>query len=165
MELIDLVNSVIIFLSQITLIRWLTFLAWSLTLNSHTHVLLDFFLSIASIYFTMVFPGMENFDLVVSVSIDFLSNSKWDAQLHHCIAYNYYWADWDFLLLTIWKMFHVPSLNSLASGFRLELMYISVIANISLSLIHGLQLHVQLPQFMEITFFVLTNIINFLNLK
>ena len=146
MELIDLVNFVIIFLSQITLTRWLTFLAWSLTVNSQRHVLLDFFLSIASIYFTMVFPGMENFDhLVVSVSIDFLSNSKWDAQLHHCITYNYSWADWDFFLLTIWKMFHVPSLNSFASGFRLELMHISLIANISLSLTHGLQLLVQLP--------------------
>ena len=31
---------------------------------------------------------------LVSVSIDFPSYSQWDA-LFHCIAYNYYQADWD----------------------------------------------------------------------
>ena len=42
-ELIDLVNSVIIFLSQMTLLRWLTFLLGSQT-DSHSPALLDFFL-------------------------------------------------------------------------------------------------------------------------
>ena len=44
MELIDLVNSVIIFLCQMTLLRWLTFLLRSQT-DSHSPALLDFFLS------------------------------------------------------------------------------------------------------------------------
>ena len=34
--------------------------------------------------------------MVVSVSTDFLSNSKWDAPLHG-IAYDCSWADWDCL--------------------------------------------------------------------
>ena len=44
----------------------------------HSHALLDFFLSsYASICSTMVFPPLRNFNhVVVSVSIDFLSNSK-----------------------------------------------------------------------------------------
>ena len=43
------------------------------------------------------------------------------------------------------------------SGFRLELMYISLIENIrsSLTHLHGFQLLVLLPQFIEITFFCL----------
>ena len=41
----------------------------------------------------MAFPPLGNCDhVVVSVSIDFLSNSQWDA-LFHCIAYLH--ADWD----------------------------------------------------------------------
>ena len=32
--------------------------------------------------------------MVVSVSIDFPSNTKWDALLHH-IAYDYFRADWN----------------------------------------------------------------------
>ena len=42
----------------------------------------------------MVFPPLENSDHVVSVSIDFPSNSQWDAPFH-CIAYDYSRADWD----------------------------------------------------------------------
>ena len=43
----------------------------------------------------MTFPPLENSDhIVVSVSIDFPLNSKWDA-LFHCIAYAYSVADWD----------------------------------------------------------------------
>ena len=43
----------------------------------------------------MAFPPLENSDhVVVSVSIDFLSNSKRDA-LFHCIAYDYSRAGWD----------------------------------------------------------------------
>ena len=34
--------------------------------------------------------------VVVTVSIDFLSNSKWDT-LFYCITYNYSHADWDSL--------------------------------------------------------------------
>ena len=93
--LIDLVNSVIIFLSQIILLRWLTFLLRSLTVT-HSPVLLDFFLySDTSICSKMNFPPLGNSDhAVVSVSADFLVNSKQDAPFH-CIAYDYSCADWD----------------------------------------------------------------------
>ena len=43
----------------------------------------------------MAFPPFGNSDhVVVSVSIDFLSNSKCDAPFYH-IAYDYSHADWD----------------------------------------------------------------------
>ena len=49
----------------------------------------------ASICSTMAFPLLGNFDhVVVSVSIDFPSNSQRDATFH-CIAYDYFCADWD----------------------------------------------------------------------
>ena len=93
-ELIDLVNSVIIFLSQIALLRWLTFLLIT-HCDSHSPALLDFFLSSdASVSSTMAFPPLRNSDHVASVSIDFPVNSKWDAPFL-CIAYDYSRADWD----------------------------------------------------------------------
>ena len=75
-ELIDLVNSFINFLSQTTFLRWLTFLLRSQT-DSHSPTLLNLFIfSDASICFTMAFPTFGNFDhVVVSVSIDFPSKS------------------------------------------------------------------------------------------
>ena len=86
-ELIDLVNSVVIFLSQMTLLRWLSFLLGSQT-DSHSPALLDLFLSSdASICSTMAFPPVENSDhVVVSLSIDFPTNSQWDDPFHR-IAY------------------------------------------------------------------------------
>ena len=42
----------------------------------------------------MAFSPFGNSDHVVSVSIDFLSNSKQDALFHH-IVYDYSHADWD----------------------------------------------------------------------
>ena len=64
--------------------------------DSHSPPLLDLFLSSnASICSTMAFPPLENSDhVVVSVSIDFPSNSQWDAPFH-CIAYDYSGANWD----------------------------------------------------------------------
>ena len=84
----DLVNSVIIFLSQTNLLRWLTFL-----LVYHS-ALLDLFISSdASICSTMTFPPLGNSDhVVVSVSIDFPTNSQRDAPFHR-IAYDYSRAD------------------------------------------------------------------------
>ena len=69
--------------------------------DSHNPALLDFFLSSdASIFSTLTSPPLENSDhvdhVVVSVTIDFLSNSKRDA-LFYCIAYDYSCADWDSL--------------------------------------------------------------------
>ena len=64
--------------------------------DSHNLALLDLFLtSDASICSTMVFPPLGNFDhVVVSVSIDFPSNSQQDAPFHR-ITYDYSHADWD----------------------------------------------------------------------
>ena len=64
--------------------------------DSHSLALLDLFLSSdASICSTMPLPPLGNFDLiVVSVSIDFPSNSQWDVPFHH-IAYDYSCVDWD----------------------------------------------------------------------
>ena len=64
-KLIDLVNSVLIFLSQMTLLRWLTFLLESQT-DSHSSTLLDFFLSSdASTCSTIAFSPLGNSDHVV----------------------------------------------------------------------------------------------------
>ena len=62
--------------------------------DSQSPALLDFFLSSDSrICCTIAFPPLRNFDHVVSVSIIFLSNLKWDTLFHH-IAYDYSYADW-----------------------------------------------------------------------
>ena len=93
-EQIDLVNSVIIFVSQMALLRWLTFL-----LRSQTVILIvqlfwiNFFL--LSICSTMAFPPLGSSDhLVVPVSIAFPINSQQGAPFH-CIGYDYSCADWD----------------------------------------------------------------------
>ena len=58
-------------------------------------VLLFWTSSDASICSTMAFPSLENSDhVVVSVSIDFPTNSQQDAPFHR-IAYDYSRADWD----------------------------------------------------------------------
>ena len=95
MELIDLVSTFIIFLSQTTLLRRLSFLLGYLVLT-FSYALLDLFLSSdAGICSTMALPPVGNSDHVaVLVSMDFLSNSKGDAPFHH-IAYDYFHADWD----------------------------------------------------------------------
>ena len=63
--------------------------------DSHSPALLDFFLSSdASICSTMAFPPLGNSDhVVVSVSINFPSNSQWYASFHR-IAFDYSPADW-----------------------------------------------------------------------
>ena len=78
MELIDLVNSPIIFLSQMILLTWLTFLHAAQTVI--LTFLFFFYLSLpsdASICSTMAFPPLGNFDhVVVLVSIDIPSYSQ-----------------------------------------------------------------------------------------
>ena len=97
MELIDLVNSVIIFViisNDFTQI--VNFPTWIPDRDSHSSALLNLFPSSdASICFPMAFLPLENYDdFVVSVSIDFPSNSKWNA-LFHIIACGYSRADLD----------------------------------------------------------------------
>ena len=62
----------------------------------YSPAILDLFRSSdASISSTMAFPPLGNSDHVfVTVSIDFPSNSQWDASFHR-IAYDYSCADWD----------------------------------------------------------------------
>ena len=64
----------------------------------HSPALLNLFISFdANICFAMAFPPLGNSDhVVVSVSIDFQSNSKPDAPFHP-IAYDYSCANWDSL--------------------------------------------------------------------
>ena len=94
-ELIDVVNLVVIFLSQTTLLRWLTFLPGSQTVILTVLLFWIYLFLDASICSTMAFPPLGNYDHVaVSASIDLPSYSHWDA-LFHSIAYDYSRADWD----------------------------------------------------------------------
>ena len=71
------------------------FPTWNPDCDSHNPALLHLFLtSDASICSTMAFPPLGNSDHVVSVSIDFPTNSQRDAPFHR-IAYDYSPADWD----------------------------------------------------------------------
>ena len=65
-------------------------------LDSHTPALLDLFISSgAGICSTMLFPPLGNSDhVVVSVSIEFLSNSQRDTPFRH-IVYGCSYADWN----------------------------------------------------------------------
>ena len=75
--LIDLVNSVIMFLFQMTLLRWFSFLLRSPGCDSDSPALLDFSLSsVVRICYTIAIPPLWNSDhVVVSLSIDFQSYS------------------------------------------------------------------------------------------
>ena len=108
---------------------------WFPACGTHSPALLDLFLfSDASICSTMAFPPLGNSDhVVVSVSIDFPTNSQRDAPFH-CIAYDYSHADWNGLCDHL-EMFHKRiSLKSVllllsvnfVSGFGLKLMYSQV---------------------------------------
>ena len=90
--------------------------------DSHNPALLDLYLtSDASICSTMAFPRLENSDhVVVSVSIDFPTNSQQDAPFHR-IAYDYSRADWDGLLDHLrdvpWEDMFKHSTSAAASEF------------------------------------------------
>ena len=92
-ELIHLVYSVIIFLSQVTLLIWLTLLLGSQT-DFRSPSLLDLRISSdAGVCSTMVFlPLGSSEHVVVSVSIGFPSNSQQNDPFHR-IAYEYSRAD------------------------------------------------------------------------
>ena len=95
MKLIDQVNSVIIFLSQTILVKMFNFPTWIPGCDCHSPALLDFFLSSdTSICSVMASRPLENSDhVVISVSIDFLTNSQRDAPFYHK-AYDYFCAEW-----------------------------------------------------------------------
>ena len=154
-ELIDLVNSVITFLSQMTLLRCLTFL-----LGSQTVIL------IALLFWIYFFLVMLVFVLQwLSLHWEILVMlSQFPLPFHHIhngmprfiALFITILVLIGMLFMIISKMFHERiSLNSVlllllvnfVSGFRFELMYISLIKNIrsSLTHLHGLQLLVLLP--------------------
>ena len=66
------------------------FHTWNPNCDSHSPAVLDLFISSdSSICSARTFSPLGNSDhVVVSVSIDFPTNLKWDAQFHH-IAYDY----------------------------------------------------------------------------
>ena len=69
-ELIDLVNSVIIFLSQMTLLRWLTFLLGSQTVILIVLLFWIYLLLLTLVFFsTMALPPFGNYDHFVVVSV------------------------------------------------------------------------------------------------
>ena len=96
-ELIDLVNSIIIFLFQMTLLRWLTFLLGSQTVILIVLLFWTYFFTLTLVFVLKWLPlHLGHSDhAVVSVSLDFpTTNSQQDAPFH-CIAYDYSCADWD----------------------------------------------------------------------
>ena len=114
------------------------FPTWIPDCDSHRLALLDsFFSSKASTCSTMASPPLGNSDhVVVSVSIDFPSNSQQDAPFHR-IAMTILVLT-GMVLLIISEMFRGRiSLNlvlllllvNFASGFRMELRYISLMEN------------------------------------
>ena len=115
----------------------------------------------------MAFRPLGNSDhVVVAVSIDFPTNSQWGCPSSSDSLTIFVLIGAVFMI--IWEMFHgrmsldsvlLLLLVSFLSGFRLELMHICPIH------LHGFQLLMQLPQFIEITFFVCTNKLNLQNLK
>ena len=72
-ELIDLVNSVINFLFQMTLLRWLTFLLESLTV-ALSPAPLDLFLSLTLVFFLQWLPSIGKFRSYCCLSFHWLSN-------------------------------------------------------------------------------------------
>ena len=74
----------------------MNFPTWIPDCDSHSAALLDLFISSdASICSTMAFPPLGNSDhVVMSVYIDFASNSQQDS-LFHSIACDYSCVDWD----------------------------------------------------------------------
>ena len=106
--------------------------------DSHSPALLYLFLSSdIGICYTMASSPLGNSDhVVVSVSIDFPSNSKWDALLHH-IAYDYSGADSAFAAGT-------EFCEWVQIGIYVYIPHLSI--RLSLTDLHGFQLLVLLPQ-------------------
>ena len=121
--------------------------------DCHSPALLDLFLfSDASICSTMAFCALENSDhVVVSVSIDFPSNSQRDVPFHR-IAYAYPRADWnslrDHFRDVPWKDIFKLSVSAPASEFcEWVQVCISLVVSIrsGLTHLHGFQQLVQVP--------------------
>ena len=88
------------------LTQMVNFPSWIPGFHSHGPALLDLFLfSEASICSTMAFPPLGKSDhFVVSVSIDFPSNSQQDAPFHS--SHSLWLFSWWLVFVIIWEMFH-----------------------------------------------------------
>ena len=166
-ELINLVNYVIIFLSQMTLFKWVTFL-----LRSQIVILTVLLFCISFFLLTLVFIlqwlSLHQEILIMLMPQFPLTFHHNDSGIPHCIAMLMAtFALIGVVFMIIWEMFHwMISLNSVlllllvnfVSGFRLESMYICLLESIrsSLSHLNGFQLLVLLAWFIEITYFVCT---------
>ena len=153
-KLIDLVNSVVRFLSQVILFRWLTFLLGFLSVNL---IVLLFWIYLFLLMLVFVLQWLSLHWEIWSCgcfSFHWLIVKKQVAPSHQ-ITCDYSHADrdglHDHLRDAVWedifKLSASAAANEFVSGFRLELMYISLIVNIRPSLTHlnGCQLLVLLP--------------------
>ena len=117
------------------LTQMVNFSTWIPDCDSHSPALLDLFISSdASICSTMAFPPLGNSDhVVVSVSIDFPTNSQQDAPFHR-IVYDHSRADWDGLRdhlrdipwEDIFKLGACAAASEFCEWIQVELMYISL---------------------------------------
>ena len=120
-ELIDLVNSADFSISN-EFTQMVNFPSGIPVFDCHSPALFDLCLSSdTSICSLVAFPSLGNSDhVVISVSIDFPSNSHWDA-LFHRIAYDCSCADWDGLCHNLsdvpWKDIFKLSHSAAASEF------------------------------------------------
>ena len=93
-QLIEHVNSDIIFLFQLTLLRWLTFLLRSLTVTL-TVLLFQIYSFLLTLAFGLQWLSLHWEILIMLLSpFPFTFHQKLDA-LFHCIAYDYSHIDWD----------------------------------------------------------------------
>ena len=106
------------------------FPTWIPDCDSHSPVFLDLFISSdTSICSAMSSAPLDH--VVVSISIDFPSNSKWVALFHYIVC-DYSCVDWDgrcdhlrdVLWEDIFKLSLVLLLMNFVSGFSQELIYI-----------------------------------------
>ena len=95
----------------------ITFLFKSLTVTLKVLLFWIYLFLLTSICSTMALHPLANADhVVVSVSIDFLSNSQQDAPFH-CKTYEYYFADWDGLC-DLWKIFYGRQCSASAAAIE-----------------------------------------------
>ena len=147
-ELVDLVNWFIIFPCKMILLTWLPFLLQFLTVTLRVLIFWIYFYPLMlKFVLQCFFLPLGNFNhVVVSVYNDFPLNSQWDVPFHH-ILYDYSCADWhglcdhlrDVPWEDIFKLFLLLLMN-FESGFRLEIMYISLVIYIRpylLTHLHG----------------------------
>ena len=166
-ELINLVNYVIIFRSQMTLFKWVTFLLRS-QIVILTVLLFCIYFFLLTLVFVLQWLSLHQQILIMLMPQFPLTFHHNHNGIPHCIAMlmaTFVLIGMVFMI--IWEMFHwMISLNSVlllllvnfVSGFRLESMYICLLESIrsSLSHLNGFQLLVLLAWFIEITYFVCT---------